>query len=202
MQELLQLPIQIQATLVAGYLGYALLKRDYRKTEKITDMWLLILLLGLPKAVTLQLCDSSWAYLSVFFGLPLAYGWLKFAEAKWTNLLYRKKISHTLNSGDTWKTLSAHKDVAATQIKLVHKNGNQYLCNSTMEFFGEAFAPFIMDEDGIAFYVTDTKGKDGVEWIEVAQVKLEPEFGSMITYFPRADIEFLEMRYTTQVEQG
>ncbi len=202
MQELLQLPLQIQATLVAGYLGYALLKRDYRKTEKITDMWLLILLLGLPTAVTLQLCDSPWAYLSVLFGLPLAYVWLQWGEDEWREFLYEKRVSSTLNAGDTWKTLSAHKGVAATQIKLVHKNGNQYLCDSTMRFFGDAFAPFVMDDDGIAFYVTDTKGKDGLEWIEVEQVKLEPEFGSMITYFPRADIEFLEMRYTKQVKQG
>lgn len=199
MQEILQLPLQVQATLVAGYMGYTLLKRDYRNTEKITDMWLLVLLLGLPTAITVQLCNSYWAYLAVFTGPLLAFLWLKFADADWTDFLYRNRVSHSLNTGDTWKTLSAHKGVAATQIKLVHKNGNQYLCDSTMKFFGEAFAPFIMDEDGIAFYVTDTKGKEDTEWTEVIGVKLDPEYGSMITYFPRGDIEFLEMRYTKQL---
>ena len=200
MQELLQLPLQIQATLVAGYLGYIILKRDYRKTEKLTDVWMFVLLLGLPTALTVQLWESNWAYLAVLSGPIIAYLWLKFADYKWTDFLYKSKVSHNMNTGDVWKTLSSHKGVAATQIKLVHKNGNQYLCSSTMEFFGDVFAPFIMDEDGIAFYVTDTKGKEDVDWTEVGLVKLEPEFGSMITYFPRADIECLEMRYTTKLK--
>ncbi len=218
MQELLQLPLQIQATLVAGYWGYIVLKRDYRNTEKLTDVWMLVLLLGLPTAltiqlwdsntiqlwnsITIQLWDSNWAYLSVLSGPIIAFIWVKFAEAGWTDFLHRNKVSHTISSGDVWKTLSAYKNVGVSQIKLVHKNGNQYLCDSTMRFSGDVFAPFVMDEDGIAFYVTDTKGKDGEEWIEVEQVQLGLEFGSMITYFPRGDIEFLEMRYTKNMRQG
>ena len=73
MQELLQLPLQIQATLVAGYLGYIILKRDYRKTEKLTDVWMFVLLLGLPTALTVQLWESNWAYLAVLSGPIIAY---------------------------------------------------------------------------------------------------------------------------------
>lgn len=198
MQELLQLPLQVQATLVAGYLGYIVLKRDYRKTEKLSDMWMLILFLGLPTALTVQLCDSPWAYLAVLSGPLLAFLWLKFAEASWTNFLYRNRISHTMNSGDTWKTLSAHKGVAVTQISLIHKDGKCYLCDSTARFNDDVFAPFIMDEDGIAFYVTDTRKEGDEEWSVIPDVKLGPEHGSMITYFPRDDIKFLDMRYTKQ----
>ncbi|WP_201525898.1 hypothetical protein [Psychrobacter frigidicola] len=68
MQELLQLPIQIQATLVPGYLGYALLKRDYRKTEKITDM------------SYAEAFNSPESYLSKFFGDE------KFEEEKIENI--------------------------------------------------------------------------------------------------------------------
>lgn len=200
MQELLQLPLQVQATLVAGYLGYILLMRDYRKTEKLVDVWMLILVLGLPTALAVQLWDSPRAYLFIPSGILIAFLWLKYCDGKWRDFLYGKKVSHTFNAGDVWKTLSAHKGVGVSQIKLVHKNGNQYLCDSTMRFFGDAFAPFIMDDDGIAFYVTDTKGKDDTQWTEVGEVRLEPEFGSMITYFPRTDIEFLEMRYTKLVK--
>lgn len=198
MQELLQLPLQVQATLVAGYLGYVLIKRDHRKTEKLSDMWMLILLLGLPTAVTLQLCKSPWAYLIIFTGPFIAFIWLKVFETRWGDFLYLNRVSHKLNDGDVWKTLSSHKGVAATQIKLVHKNGNQYLCNSTMKFSDEELTPFIMDDDGIAFYVTDTKGKDDTEWTVVTDVQLGVEYGSMITYFPRADVEFLEFRYVKQ----
>ena len=195
MQELLQLPLQIQATLVAGYWGYIVLKRDYRNTEKLTDVWMLVLLLGLPTALTIQLCKSNWAYLAVLSGPIIAFLWVKFAETGWTGFLYRNKVSHTIGSGDVWKTLSSHKGVEATQIKLIHKDGRQYLCNHTGDFYGDVFAPFIMDDDGIAFYVTDTKSKDSTEWIEVTDVKIGPEYGSLITYFPRADVHFLELRY-------
>lgn len=195
MQELLQLPLQIQATLVAGYWGYIVLKRDYRNSEKLTDVWMLVLLLGLPTALTIQLCDSNWAYLAVLSGPIIAFIWVKFAEAGWTYFLQRNKVSHTISSGDVWKTLSSHKGVEATQIKLTHKDGRQYLCDHTHEFCENVFAPFIMDEDGIAFYVTDTKNAGGTEWIEVTDVKLSSVYGSMITYFPRADIHFLQIRY-------
>ena len=201
MQELLQLPLQVQATLVAGYMGYIVLKRDYRKTEKIADMWLLILFLGLPTALTVQLIDSAWAYLSVFVAPIIAYIWLKWLESRWGSFLYRSQVSHTFNSGDVWKTLSSHKGVAATEIKLFHDNGNCYSCHGTHQFNNEPFAPFIMDDDGIAFYVTHTFEKDSEEWEEILDVKLDPEHGSMITYFPRADIKFLEMRYTEQIKR-
>lgn len=194
MQDLLQLPLQIQATLVAGYLGYILLKRDYRKTEKMHDMWMLILLLGLPTALTVKLCDSNWAYLMIFSGPLIAFSWLKLADYKWTSFLYKSKVSHTLNTGDVWKTLSSHKGVAATQIKLYNKDGTCYASHDTSQFLDEPFAPFIMDDDGIAFYVTHI-AKEGQDWVEEEDVKLAPDLGSMVTYFPRGDIKLLEMRY-------
>jgi hypothetical protein len=195
MQELLQLPLQIQATLVAGYWGYIVLKRDYRNTEKLTDVWMLVLLLGLPTALTIQLWDSNWAYLAVLSGPIIAFIWVKFAEAGWTDFLHRSKVSHTISSGDVWKTLSSYKGVEATLIKVIHKDGRQYICNHTSDFYGDVFAPFIMDDDGIAFYVTHTKSIGGTNWIEVTDVKSDPEYGNMITYFPRADVHLLELRY-------
>lgn len=201
MQELLQLPLQIQATLVAGYWGYIVLKRDYRNSEKLTDVWMLVLLLGLPTALTIQLCDSNWAYLAVLSGPIIAFIWLKFAEAGWIGFLQRNKVSHTISSGDVWKTLSSYKGVEATQIKVIHKDGRQYLCNHTSDFYGDVFAPFIMDDDGIAFYVTDTKKENDENWSVVGDVKLG-EYGSMITYFPRADIHFLELRYIKDAKKN
>lgn len=194
MQELLKLPIQIQATLVAGYLGYIILKRDYRKNEKPTDVWMLVLLLGLPTALTVQLWESNWAYLAVLSGPIIAYLWLKFADYKWTDFLYKSKVSHNINTGDVWKTLSSHKGVAATQIKLYHKDGTCYASQETVEFLDEPFAPFIMDDDGIAFYVTHI-AKVGEDWEKEDDVKLADDLGTMVTYFPRNDIKLLEMRY-------
>lgn len=197
MQDLLQLPLQLQATLVAGYLGYIVLKRDHRKTEKSIDMWLLILVLGLPTAIILQLTSSEWAYASVLLSPVLAFVWVKWGASPWAQFLYQNNVSHSLNEGDVWKTLSSTKNVAVTQINLFHKNGKQYLCEGTVLFNGEPFAPFIMDTDGIAFYVTHVKPVNG-EWEAMPDVKLSPQ-GSMITYFPRADIEFLDMRYTRHI---
>lgn len=200
MQELLQLPLQVQATLVAGYLGYILLKRDYRKTEKLSDMWLLILLLGLPTAITLQFCDSPWVYLIILTGPLLALGWLRFCEKSWSDFLYLNKFSNKLNDGDVWKTLSSHKNVSATQISLTRKDGSNYLCKSTARFENEPFAPYIMDEDGIAFYVTHVIGAEEDEWDEIDDVQVSDDNGSLITYFPREDIKLLEFRFETQAE--
>lgn len=195
MQELLQLPLQVQATLVAGYLGYTLLKRDYRKIEKITDVWLLVLVLGLPTAIILYLYDSILAYVSVLSGPLLAYAWVKWLNPRWGKFLQKNHVSHHINDGDVWKTLSSDKEVIATQIKLFNNNGSCYLCIDTSKFDGEPFAPFIMDDDGIAFYVTHVIKAGEDVWDEIDGVKSDLGHGSMITYFPRGDIKFLEMRY-------
>lgn len=194
MQEILQLPLQVQATLVAGYLGYVLLRRDYRKTEKLVDVWMLILVLGLPTALTIQLWDSPYAYCAIPSGLLIAYWWLTRGEGKWSDFLYKKNVSSTLGLGDVWKTISSHKKVGATQIKLYHKDGTCYACHNTVDFLDEPFAPFTMDEDGIAFYVTHI-AKAEQDWEEEDHVKLADDLGSMVTYFPRDDIKFLEVRY-------
>lgn len=194
MQELLQLPLQVQATLVSGYVGYVLLRRDHRKTEKLVDVWMLILVLGLPTALTIQLCNSPYAYFSIPSGLLIAYLWLTWAEEKWRDFLYKNNVSSTLNLGDVWKTLSSYKKIGAIQIKLYHKDGTCYACENTVDFLGEPFAPFTMDDDGIAFYVTHIAKKDE-DWEEEDDVKLANDLGSMVTYFPRDDIKLLEMRY-------
>lgn len=194
MQELLQLPLQVQATLVSGYVGYVLLRRDHRKTEKLVDVWMLILVLGLPTALTVQLWDSPYAYFAIPSGLLIAYLWLTWGEEKWKDFLYKRNVSNTLNLGDVWKTLSSHKKVGALQVKLYHKDGTCYACNNTVDFLGEPFAPFTMDDDGIAFYVTHIAKKDE-DWVEEDDVKLADDLGSMVTYFPREDIKLLEMRY-------
>ncbi|MDO5770226.1 MAG: hypothetical protein Q4P13_12040 [Psychrobacter sp.] len=194
MQELLQLPLQVQATLVAGYLGYTILKRDHRKTEKITDVSMLILVLGLPTALLIQFCKSPWIYLTVLIGPTIAIIWTKGLERLWTTMLHNQHISHRINEGDVWKTLSSDKSVTVTQIKVFHENGNCYCCHDTSEFDRLPFAPFIMDEDGIAFYVTDTFDKMTDQWIASSDVTLDNDSGSMITYFPREDVKRLEMR--------
>lgn len=197
MQELLQLPLQVQATLVAGFLGYSIYKRDYRNTEKATDMLLLVLLFGLPTSLILQYFDNSpWAFLSVFIAPVMAFVWVKWCESRWVNFLYRQDVSHKVNQGDVWKTLSSTKGVAVTQIILYHKNGKRYMCDATVDFNGEPFAPFTMDEDGIAFYVTGVFSQGDTEWQMINDVKMSADYGSMITYFPRADIEFLDMRFS------
>lgn len=195
MQELLQLPLQVQATLVAGYLGYIVLKRDYRKTEKLSDMWMLILFLGLPTALLIQFWDSSWAYASVLLGPLLALIWTKCIDKCWNKLLYDNKISNKVNEGDVWKTISSNKNVAPTQISLTTKDGAFYLCQDTTQFNGEEFASFVMDDDGIAFYVTDFVNPGESTWNEVEDVQLGEDLGSLLTYFPRENIRLLEMRF-------
>ena len=197
MQELLQLPLQVQATLVAGYLGYIILKRDYRKTEKLSDMWMLILFLGLPTALLIQFWDSSWAYASVLLGPLLALIWTKCIDKCWNKFLYDSKISNKVNEGDVWKTISSNKNVAPTQISLTTKDGACYLCEDATQFNGEEFASFVMDDDGIAFYVTDFLNPGESTWNEVEDVQLGEGLGSLLTYFPRENIRLLEMRFKT-----
>lgn len=198
MNELINLPLKLQATLVSGYLGYILINRDHRKTEKLTDVWLMVLLLGLPTALAVQIWVSKWAYLSVLIAPLVAFAWVKWGKYRWFRFLRWSSVSHETGDGDAWKTLTTRKNVAVTQIKVTLKNGNQYLCDNVHQFKDNSFAPYVKDEDGIAFYVTHycLKTETGMgEWKET--LARNADWGDEITYFPRSDIAMLDMRYLT-----
>ncbi len=198
MQELIQLPLNIQAILVAGYMGYALYKRDNRKNESKTDMLILMLVFGMPTAIALQLCNSVWTYLWIFSAPVMAFIWLKLGQSYWQKLLYKTDVSYHADDGNVWKTLGSSKGIFAKQIVLYTKDDKQYLCNNTEDFYNDyhaPFAPFLIDDDGIAFYVTHTIMPTDDDWVEVEDV-INEQVGSTLTYFPRDNIRLLEMRMT------
>ncbi len=200
MNAIIELPLQIQAILVSGYLGYILINRDHRSTEKNLDVWLMILLLGLPTAITLKFCSSEWGYLSILIAPVIAFLWAKWGKYHWFRLLRSSNVSYETGDGDAWKTLTTRKNVAVTQITVTLKNGNKYHCENAHQFSHNSFAPYVKDDDGIAFYVTHycTKTKDGWgNWQKAINV-CNSEWGDEITYFPRADIAMLEMRCLTK----
>lgn len=198
MNELINLPLQLQATLVSGYLGYILINRDHRKTEKLTDVWLMVLLLGLPTALAVQIWGSKWAYLSVLIAPLMAFAWVKWGKYRWFRFLQYSSVSHETGDGDAWKTLTTRKNVAVTQITVTLNNGNKYLCDNADHFKHNSFAPYVKDEDGIAFYVTHYCVKTGGDWGDWKKANVsDPDWGDEITYFPRHDIALLEMRCVT-----
>ncbi|PID66605.1 MAG: hypothetical protein CR975_02195 [Gammaproteobacteria bacterium] len=192
MQGLLDLPFQVQAVIVSGYIGYVIAHRDYRKTEKITDMWMMILIFGFPTGLLLTIFDSALAYSSIVIGPIIAFLWNKFGKKRFNELLRKAHISYETNEGDVWNTLATRKGVTITQLTVTLKNGRKYHCSDTAKFQNEEFTPCLIDDDGIAFYVDkfiDSQGK----WSEDDETL--GKMGSLITYFPRNDITLLEARF-------
>ncbi len=193
MKELLELPIYLQIVIASGYVGYTIAQRDYRKNEKTTDMWLAILLFGLPSGVILTLTDSHWSYLSVLIAPFLGWVWAKKGKSYLSKLLHWSRASYENNEGDIWNTLATRKGVEITQITVTLTNGRQYHCSDTAIYNKEEFAPCLFDDDGIAFYVDHYKTAEG-KWETEPQVK-DKSMGAAITYFPKSDIALLEVRF-------
>lgn len=193
MNTILELPLLLQIILATGYAGYVIAQRDYRKNERKTDMLLGVLLMGLPTALIILLVSSNWKYLSLMLPPILGWGWAAYGRQWLFKVLRLTNASYENNEGDVWNTLSTRKRIFATQITVRLKNGNLYHCNNTMLFKDEPFFPFTMDEDGIAFYVTEHKKPDG-EWKKDDEV-IDADWGASVMYFPRADIAHLDIRF-------
>ncbi len=197
MNSYLQLPLQVQAVLVSGYLGYFFINRNHNKL-KLMDIWLTILILGLPTALIVQSFVSKWAYASVLIGPVLGALWSWGGRSNLHRLLRWSDVSYETGEGDAWKTLTARKNARVTQITVTVKDGSKYLCDNAHAFVHNTFAPYVKDEDGIAFYVTHYCKKINGEYGDwIATNVSDDVWGDEITYFPRANIELLEIRCKT-----
>lgn len=192
MKDLLELPIYLQIVIASGYAGYVIAQRDYRKNEKNTDVYLMILLLGLPSGLMLTLWKSPWAYTSALFAPILGFLWAKYGKQSLFAFLNRTGAAHENNEGSVWDTLATRKGVIITQITVTLKNGRKYHCSDTAKYYTAEFSPCLIDDDGIAFYVDSFVDSQG-QWTTDHDV--QSKMGALVSYFPRNDIALLEVRF-------
>ncbi len=212
MNELLELPWQIQIVIVAGYFSYASAYSGKRSSHKSVDTLAIILSFGGIGLLTLNLLDAwlaknliicGWdiskarnlilAALAVLFSLVCAIVWRRFLHEKIGKIL--RQLSDTDDDGlhYCWDTLIQEKGVSFNQLNVRLKDGRTLESYPLHQFDESPNGNCVLGGDGsIAMYVTHITEKDGVRR-EAQNVRCQEE-GDRITFIPVSEIAEVDIR--------
>lgn len=212
MNELLKLPYEIQILLVAGYLGYKLTTATKKVEHKTEDFVLQVLVFGTLGRVfsyfvaRIALALGYWAptavvdtdytsialisILAIVGSIGCAVMWRKYLEKCVKALMSRFKIYHDDHETSAFRSiLSADTRWSFVQ---VHLTGGKILESwlKLPEQAGIPTRPVILNDDGIALYVTAIHYAEG-ESRDCDQVTGTGE--NVITYIPRSEIKQIDI---------
>lgn len=212
MNELLKLPYEIQIVLVAGYLGYKLSTATKKAEHKTEDFLLQVLVYG-----TL---GRAFSYVVVRLLMKLGYsvpttlietdyksvvmiGALAILGSVASALLWRRYIEKGVKAAMSFLNIyhddhetSAFRSVTSAKTRWsfvqVHLNNGKILESwlKLPEQAGIPTKPVILNDDGIALYVTTIHGDDG-ESHDCEQVTSTGE--TIISYIPRSEIKQIDI---------
>jgi hypothetical protein len=212
MNELLKLPFEIQIVLVAGYLGYKITTATKKLEHKTEDFILQVLVFGTLGRVFSYLI----AYLVVVFGhsVPTAVvdtdyksvavvGVLAIIGAVFFALLWRCFLEKAVKSAMSYLNIyhddhetSAFRSVTSSKARWsfiqVHLNSGKIVESwlKIPEQAGIPTKPVILNDDGIAIYITAIHSANG------KRRAVDPATASgetVITYIPRSEIKQIDI---------
>ncbi len=212
MNELLKLPFEIQIVLVAGYLGYKLTTATKKVEHKTEDFLLQVLVFGtlgrvfsyVVARVVMKL--GYWApttvvesdyksvaiisVLAIIGSVGFALFWRRYLE-KWVKAtMSRLKIYHDDHETSAFRSiLSADTRWSFVQVHLANGKVLESSLNLP-EQAGIPTRPVILNDDGIALYVTTIHPSEG-DSRDLDQ--LTPTGENVITYIPRSEIKQIDI---------
>lgn len=212
MNELLKLPFEIQIVLVAGYLGYKLTTAARKVDHKTEDFILQVLVFGtlgrafafvctkflekLGYATPTAVIDSDYKSVVVIGALAVAGSilfaliWRRYLDRgiKW--LMSQLKVYHDDHETSAFRSLTS-ADVRWSFIQ-VHLANHTILESwfGKVEEFDIPTRPVILNEDGIALYVTAVHPPEGDSR---DCDPTTPSGESVVTYIPRSEIKQIDI---------
>ncbi len=199
-EELLKLPIYLQATLGSGFLAYVIAYAGMREKERPIDLFLVIILLSMPGLVVWLWLEQwqvpLWGQVAEMLFVAFVVGvlWRKVGRKGWLRFVYWMGVSNSDDRLNVWQSLTQNMDVAPTDLMVVLKDGTKYLCNDTQQFKDAAMPQFYTDLNGnVAMYVTHWMKAEDKDWRESKNLYIE-EYGHLATYIPATEIQRIEIR--------
>ncbi|WP_417606504.1 hypothetical protein [Primorskyibacter flagellatus] len=215
LENLLQLPYQTLAILVAGYLSYRLAYTGRDPTHKTLDT----LAIALVFAFVAQAASAgfltfyNWKYpapsgseLPLWLGYSASVGGIVvalLAAGAWRKLnnkalpwtLRKLRISSADRYHAAWESVIANEDSGPSSITIVKKDGAKLMSEKLADFENAPFGPAILGSDGsVAIYVTHFKDVDAEDW-ESNEVDYA-DWGPEITVIPASEIAEIRIRHS------
>ncbi len=214
LENLLQLPYQTLAILVAGYLSYRLAYTGRDTTHRTLDTLAIALVFAfVAQAMSAGLLILyNWKYpvpsggeLPLWVGYGASVGgiavalltaglWRRMSVRAVPELLRSAGISSADRNTAAWETVINREDSGPSQITVAKKDGTTLQCERLDDFKKAPFGPMILGQDGsIAMYVTDYRAAGSDEW-----EKVDPshgDWGPEITIIPASEISEVRIRH-------
>ncbi|MBX4883848.1 hypothetical protein HJA90_09630 [Rhizobium bangladeshense] len=212
MNELLKLPFEIQIVLVAGYLGYKLTTATKKVEHKTEDFLLQVLVFGTLGRVfsymvaRLVMMMGYWApttvvdtdyksvavisALAIIGSVGFALLWRRYLEKALKDVMSYLNIYHDDHETSAFRSvLSAKTRWTFIQVHLTSGKILESLLRLP-EQAGIPTRPVILNDDGIALYVTTIHTSDG-ESRDYDQLTATGD--NIITYIPRSEIKQIDI---------
>lgn len=214
LENLLQLPYQTLAILIAGYLSYRLAYTGRDTTHRTLDTLAIALVFAFvaqaASAALLILCHwnnpaPSGGELPLWVGYGASVGgivvalssagvWRRVSVSAVPELLRSAGISSADRNTAAWETVINREDSGPSQITIVKKDGTTLQCERLDDFKKAPFGPMILGQDGsVAIYVTDYRAANSDEWEEVDPS--HGDWGLEITIIPAGEISEVRIRH-------
>lgn len=201
MQELLQLPWQIQIVIVSGYLSYRVAYAGRSSAHRATDIVAIILCFGGVALAAFEVIhrqidgiqgQAIASAAAIIASLLSAAIWRRFVSG-WANYAI-KAISRSQEDGyaTAWDTIVQKERLLYSQLNLTLTNGDIYESYPLGRFNKWSNGPCVLGGDGsVAMYVTHITPAGGTR----REVNLlETEEGKRITYVPSGSIREIDLR--------
>lgn len=212
MNELLKLPYEIQIVLVAGYLGYKLTTATKKAEHKTEDFLLQVLVFGTIGRVISYLVAlfvmmlGYWAptavvetnyksvavisALAIIGAVVFALLWRRYLETCVKAVMSYLDIYHDDHETSAFRSVTSAK--TRWSFIQVHLTNGSILESwlKLPEQAGIPTKPVILNDDGVALYVTTIHPKDG-DSRDCEQVTSTGE--NVITYIPRSEIKQIDI---------
>lgn len=212
MNELLKLPYEIQIVLVAGYLGYKLTTATKKAEHKTEDFLLQVLVFGTIGRVISYLVAhfvmklGYWAptavvetdyksvavisALAIIGSVVFALLWRRYLETCVKAVMSYLDIYHDDHETSAFRSVTSAK--TRWSFIQVHLTNGSILESwlKLPEQAGIPTKPVILNDDGVALYVTTIHPKDG-DSRDCEQVTSTGE--NVITYIPRSEIKQIDI---------
>ncbi len=201
LNALLNLPIETLAVLGLGYMAYRVAYIGQDGAHRAVDITFLSLAFGLFAKLTMLLVQA-WVPLSVsvlvamLVTLALAAFWRAIGISLWQKILRFFNISYSDGKVSAWDTMRVATKLWPTQLVVRTSDGPDLMCDHLSKFSDAPHGPCLYGQDGsVSLYVTHIRSEETNGWLEANWT--ETELGQQLTYVPRSNVTFIEIRHLT-----
>ena len=196
MNDLFELPYEVQIVLVAGYLGYKVSTLGRGVVHRLEDILLQVLVYGLVGRISVMVLQTfagnlglpAVAAISIVSAVVMASVWRQFLAPKASSAMSYFRVYRDDHESSAWSSILATR--AQWTYVQVHIDDGRVLESVFGSLPRTPSEPIIVNDDGIVIYVTSVYSADGTNR-KVDVVGNDQDY--IVTYVPRSTIRQIEI---------